>query len=84
MPEVAIRSVSALITFCTGGQKKHAEFLADNVAVADATALTEAGFITQIYSGNRWSFTCMVVFSILFGFGSCFFWPPVQNVISQA
>ena len=26
--------------------------------------------------------TCMVVFSILFGFGSCFFWPPVQNVIS--
>ena len=25
---------------------------------------------------------CMVVFSILFGFGSCFFWPPVQNVIS--
>lgn len=40
------------------------------------------GIITQIYSGNRWSFTCMVVFSILFGFGSCFFWPPVQNVIS--
>ena len=33
-------------------------------------------------SGNRWSFTCMVVFSILFGFGSCFFWPPVQSVIS--
>ena len=31
------------------------------------------GIITQIYSGNRWSFTCMVVFSILFGFGSCFF-----------
>ncbi len=24
----------------------------------------------------------MVVFSILFGFGSCFFLPPVQNVIS--
>ena len=40
------------------------------------------GIITQIYSGNRWSFTCMVVFSILFGFGSCFFWPPVQGVIS--
>ena len=40
------------------------------------------GIITQIYSGTRWSFTCMVVFSILFGFGSCFFWPPVQNVIS--
>ena len=40
------------------------------------------GIITQIYSGNRWSFTCMVVFSILFGFGSCFFWPPVQSVIS--
>lgn len=40
------------------------------------------GIVTQIYSGNRWSFTCMVVFSILFGFGSCFFWPPVQNVIS--
>ena len=40
------------------------------------------GIVTQIYSGNRWSFTCMVVFSILFGFGSCFFWPPVQSVIS--
>ena len=24
----------------------------------------------------------MAVFSILFGFGSCFFWPPVQSVIS--
>ncbi len=27
------------------------------------------GIITQMYSGNRWSFTCMVVFSILFGLG---------------
>ena len=40
------------------------------------------GIVTQIYSGNRWSFTCMVVFSILFGFGSCFFWPPVQSAIT--
>ena len=40
------------------------------------------GIITQIYSGARWSFTCMVVFSILFGFGSCFFWPPVQSAIT--
>lgn len=40
------------------------------------------GIITQIYSGTRWSFTCMVAFSILFGFGSCFFWPPVQNAIA--
>ena len=40
------------------------------------------GIITQIYSGTRWSFTCMVVFSILFGFGSCFFWPPVQSAIT--
>lgn len=40
------------------------------------------GMITQIYSGNRWSFTCMVAVSILFGFASCFFWPPVQSAIS--
>ena len=39
------------------------------------------GIITRDLPGNRWSFTCMVVFSIRFGF-PCFFWPPVQNVIS--
>lgn len=40
------------------------------------------GVLTQIYSGTRWSFACMVGLSILFGFGSCFFWPPVQRAIA--
>ena len=40
------------------------------------------GVLSQIYSGARWSFTCMVGFSILFGFSACFFWPPVQRGIT--
>lgn len=40
------------------------------------------GYVTQIFSGTRWSFTCMVVFSLVMGFGVCYVWPPVQGVIS--
>ena len=40
------------------------------------------GILGPIYSGARWSFACMAGISILFGFGSCFFWPPVQHAIA--
>ncbi len=35
-----------------------------------------------MYSGTRFSFACMLVVSIAFGFGCTFVWPLVQNVIN--
>lgn len=41
------------------------------------------GYITQIFSGVRWSFTIMVFVAILMGVASCYVWPPVQGVIDS-
>ena len=40
------------------------------------------GYITQIFSGTRWSFSCMVAVSLVMGYAVCYIWPPVQSVIS--
>lgn len=40
------------------------------------------GVLSQLCSGTRWAFVCMVGVSALLGAGSCFFWPPVQRAIS--
>ncbi|MCF0112322.1 MAG: PTS transporter subunit EIIC [Erysipelotrichaceae bacterium] len=40
------------------------------------------GYISQIFSGAKWSFTCMLFVSLTMGFVTCYAWPPVQNVIS--
>lgn len=40
------------------------------------------GYVTQIFSGTRWSFTCITFASLLMGFASCYVWPPIQSVIS--
>ncbi|MBQ1208091.1 MAG: PTS transporter subunit EIIC, partial [Lachnospiraceae bacterium] len=41
------------------------------------------GYVTQIFSGVRWSFTIMVLVAILMGVASCYVWPPVQGVIDR-
>lgn len=41
------------------------------------------GYVTQIFSGVRWSFTIMVFVAILMGVASCYIWPPVQGVIDS-
>ena len=41
------------------------------------------GYVTQIFSGVRWSFTIMVLVAILMGVASCYVWPPVQGVIDS-
>ena len=41
------------------------------------------GYVTQIFSGVRWSFTIMVFVALLMGFASCYVWPPVQGVIDS-
>ncbi len=41
------------------------------------------GYVTQIFSGVRWSFTIMVFVAILMGVASCYVWPPVQGVIDS-
>ncbi|MCF0113941.1 MAG: PTS transporter subunit EIIC [Erysipelotrichaceae bacterium] len=39
------------------------------------------GYITQIFSGVKWSFTCMLFISLFMGFIACYAWPPVQAAI---
>ena len=41
------------------------------------------GYVTQIFSGVRWSFTIIVFVALLMGFASCYVWPPVQGVIDS-
>lgn len=36
----------------------------------------------SMFSGVRFPFLIMIAVSFLFGFGACFFWPPVQDGIS--
>ena len=40
------------------------------------------GVLSQLVSGVRWSFVCAAAFAMLFGYGSCFFMPPVQRGIT--
>lgn len=40
------------------------------------------GYVSQIFSGTRWSFTCMVVVALFMGYAVCYVWPPVQSVIT--
>lgn len=39
------------------------------------------GYLTQIFSGVKWSFTCMLFISLFMGFAACYVWPPVQSAI---
>ena len=39
------------------------------------------GILGGVFSGERWSFTCMAALAAVLGFGACFVWPPVQKVI---
>jgi len=41
------------------------------------------GYVTQIFSGVRFSFTIMVFVAVLMGVLSCYVWPPVQRVIDS-
>lgn len=43
---------------------------------------THKGILPGIFSGTRWSFTCMAGLAAALGFASCFVWPPVQKCIS--
>lgn len=40
------------------------------------------GVVTQLFSGSRCAFACTAGAALLLGYGSCFFWPPVQRAIT--
>ena len=40
------------------------------------------GILPGVFSGTRWSFTCMAGLAAVLGFGACFVWPPVQKGIA--
>lgn len=65
---------------------------AGNVTLAELGLLTahvynhtckkaHKGILGGVFSGERWSFTCMAALAAVLGFGACFVWPPVQKVI---
>ena len=43
---------------------------------------TGKGIFSGIFSGARWSFTCMAGAAALLGFAECLAWPPVQKGIA--
>ena len=43
---------------------------------------TGKGIFSGIFSGARWSFTCMAGAAALLGFAECLAWPPVQQGIA--
>lgn len=45
--------------------------------------ITFKSAMMQIYSGVRFSFFCMMIVSIAFGWGAVFIWPFVQNIITS-
>ena len=44
--------------------------------------VTHKGILPGIFSGTRWSFTCVAALAAALGFGACFVWPPVQQGIT--
>ena len=40
------------------------------------------GILGGLFSGARWSFTCVAALAALLGLAACFVWPPVQRGIS--
>ena len=40
------------------------------------------GILGGVFSGERWSSTCMAALAAVLGFGACFVWPPVQKAIA--
>lgn len=40
------------------------------------------GIWSQLCSGVRWSFVCVCAFAAALGYGSCFFMPPIQWLVS--
>jgi len=42
---------------------------------------THRGILPGVFSGTRWSFTCMAGLAAALGFAACFVWPPVQHGI---
>ena len=40
------------------------------------------GILGGVFSGERWSFTCMAALAAVLGFGACFVWPPIQKAIA--
>lgn len=43
---------------------------------------THKGILPGVFSGARWSFTCMAGLAAALGFVACFVWPPVQRAIA--
>ena len=40
------------------------------------------GILGGVFSGVRWSITCVAALAAVRGFGACFVWPPVQKAIA--
>ena len=80
--QAAFIALMSYFIYLTAGNVTLAELGLLTAHVYDRTCKkAHRGILGGVFSGERWSFTCMAALAAVLGFGACFVWPPVQKAI---
>lgn len=80
--QAAFIALMSYFIYLTAGNVTLAELGLLTAHVYDHTCKkAHRGILGGVFSGERWSFTCMAALAAVLGFGACFVWPPVQKAI---
>lgn len=81
--QAAFIALMSYFIYLTAGNVTLAELGLLTAHVYDHTCKkAHKGILGGVFSGERWSFTCMAALAAVLGFGACFVWPPVQKAIA--
>lgn len=81
--QAAFIALMSYFIYLTAGNVTLAELGLLTAHVYDHTCKkAHRGILGGVFSGERWSFTCMAALAAVLGFGACFVWPPVQKAIA--
>lgn len=81
--QAAFIALMSYFIYLTAGNVTLAELGLLTAHVYDRTCKkAHRGILGGVFSGERWSFTCMAALAAVLGFGACFVWPPVQKAIA--
>ena len=81
--QAAFIALMSYFIYLTAGNVTLAELGLLTAHVYDRTCKkAHRGILVGVFSGERWSFTCMAALAAVLGFGACFVWPPVQKAIA--
>lgn len=81
--QAAFIALMSYFIYLTAGNVTLAELGLLTAYVYDHTCKkAHRGILGGVFSGERWSFTCMAALAAVLGFGACFVWPPVQKAIA--